>query len=158
MSGVNLPSVSPQRQSRLLFAAVTAVVGVVVALAMAHVGGPNARYLPRNGLYVAAFAGAWLAGAFCAGAFGRAGALGWGIAFTGAVGMTFLGALIGAAILWQTRFFLSGPFLGVVAIIDAVESPAVLVLWGISMAGLHVLAKRLRAAGPFVWSGRKRAD
>ncbi len=153
-----MPVFTTQRQNRLVFAAATALVGVIVALAMTRVGGPNARYIPGGMLYVVALIGAGVAGYLSVGAFGRTGWSGWGAALLGGVGMTFLGAAIGAALLWQPRFFISGPFLGIIAIVDAAESPAASAVWGLCMTGLQVLAIRLRVTRPFVWFGRKQSD
>lgn len=136
-----------RNKRRVAFALAVALAGLVVSFAMVHVGGPTAHHLPGIPFHVAAVFGAGVAGWLCCGAFGRAAALGWAVALTGSVAMTFLGAVLGSvligAIFDGVTAALAFPVLGFVAIIDAAESPAALLIWLLCMAALHLFARKI---------------
>lgn len=50
------------------------------------------------------------------------------------------------------------PVLGVISIIDAAESLAVLLVWGLGMAGLHVYVRRLRTRLPVAETSQRKDD
>jgi hypothetical protein len=145
--------IGTRRYSRLAFAVATCVVGGIVSFVMVYWGGPNARHLPDGTFHLGAFFGAAAAGWICMGCFGRPKWKGWVIALLGGVAMTFFGALIGATIINESRFFMRGAELGVFAIFDAAESPFVMTVWGLGMTALHLFAVKLRARGPIPWKG-----
>lgn len=147
---------SLKNNPRVCFAIAVAAVGLAVSFAMIFVGGPMARHLPGLSFHLAALFGAGIAGLLCASAFGHKSWRGWCAAGLGGVGMTLLGALIGAGLIWQTRFVISGPFLGLLAVVDAAESLPVVLIWSLCIVALHLLAQRLRTAGAFAWPGRRR--
>lgn len=136
-----------RHRKRIIFASLCAISGVVVSVVMLYFGGPGARHLPGAQIHLPAAVGAGIAGWFCLFGFGRAGAVGWVAAFGTGFAMTVLGAFIGAGLLWQTRFFITGPFLGVLAVHDAMRSVPAVIIWLISMAGLHCAARRMRKHG-----------
>lgn len=140
-------------QPRVGFASAAGSVGLIVAITMTNWGGPFARHLPDSGFYPAAFIGAAVAGWLFVGCFGRAGAWGWVIMLFGSIAITVLGAALGASLLNEALFFMHGWFLGVIAIVDAAESPVALGIWGTCMAALHLWAVKLRKGGPIPWTG-----
>jgi hypothetical protein len=145
--------IGTQRYPRLAFAGAVGVVGVIVSLAMVRWGGPNAKYLPDGTFQLGALGGGVMAGWLCVGCFGRANARGWVFALFGSVTMTVLGAVLGATVLNERVYFMRGGMLGLVAIIDAAESPIALGVWLLCMAALHMWAVKLRARGPIPWTG-----
>ena len=145
------------KQPRVRFACAVAGVGVIVAIAMVHIGGPEFRKMGSAAFYVAAMLGAGAAGWLCADAFGRAGPLGIVLAAGGGAGMTLLGAAIGAGgLIGSVGDGLPGVVFGPIGILIAAEHPAA-VIWGVCMAALHLFARSLRTRGPIPWTGPRKS-
>ncbi len=173
-------------QHRLMFSGLTAIVGLIVSFSMMYVGGPTAHHLPGAPFHIVAFLGAGAAGWFCLRAFGLNGWQGPVCTFGGGLGITLLGAVIGSWIcviltacdlmvsaivergfqnLEKTMTFfdlvqtlIMSPVLGGISIIDAAESLAVLLVWGLGMAGLHVYVRRLRTRWPVAETSQRKDD
>jgi len=133
---------------RCEIAGLTAASGGIVSIAMVLWGGPMSRYLPTgNGFHLAAIVGAGLAGLICAGGFGRMGSRGWCIAAATACIATLLGAVLGAGLIGLTAGTIFGAMMGLVAIIDASTSVVAVSIWAMTMAALHLAARKARTAG-----------
>lgn len=141
---MNLSQLKPSHL-RLRLAGLTAAAGGIVSVAMVLFGGSTARFLPTgDGFHVAAVLGAGLAGLALAPTFGRPGWLGWIMATIGAVGATLLGAFAGAAMIGLVFGQALIGSLGLVAILGAAENPVAVLIWGLTMAALHLEAGRVR--------------
>ncbi|MGJ8618519.1 MAG: hypothetical protein ACSHWS_16875 [Sulfitobacter sp.] len=133
---------------RYEIAGLTAALGGIVSIAMVLWGGPMSRYLPTgSGFHLAAIVGAGLAGLICASGFGRMGRRGWCIAAATACIATLMGAVLGAGLIGLFAGTIFGAPMGVVAIIDASASVVTVGIWTMTMAALHLAARRARTTG-----------
>lgn len=141
---MNLSYLKPSHL-RLRLAGLTAAAGGIVSVAMVLFGGSTARFLPTgDGFHVAAVLGAGLAGLALAPTFGRPGWIGWIIAAIGAVGATLIGAMAGSTLIGLAFGQITFTGFGLVAIVGAAENPVAVLIWGLTMAALHVEAGRVR--------------
>lgn len=130
----------------LRLAGLTACAGGIVSVAMVVFGGSMSRYLPTgDGFHLAAIVGAGVAGLACASSFGRPGWRGWAIAAMGAIVATFAGSIIGSTLIGMAFGQFASGSLGIIAILGAMERPEAVLIWGLTMAAVHLVARRVRA-------------
>ena len=144
-------------KTRAICGAATGAAGLVVALAMTTAGGSLARFLPdAPWFHLVACVGAATAGVALADGFGRRGQLGALAAVLVAPIVTAVGAVI-ATMLLVLVFEPTGGWgavsdaapLGLLAVTDGIgTSPVVAVTWGLSLAGVHMVMRRVRVLAP----------
>ncbi|MEP4197415.1 MAG: hypothetical protein ABJL99_17475 [Aliishimia sp.] len=129
--------------------AVSAAAGLAVSLAIVGSGGYVTRFLPATEIFIpAAIIGAALSGGLCAGVFGREGWAGNALSLIMAILMTWIGSELGAAIaapFWRDVAMAGSSFgLGTTTLGLSASEPFVLVTWIMSMASIHIFAKRVK--------------
>ena len=127
---------------RMYRAGVCGLAGWIVSFGLVHWGGPMARHIPDQGVHLAAFWWALVAGFIVASGFGHARWWGWALAGLSALFATVFGAIIAAATMGVLAVGSpSAGALGVIAIADGASSPLLVLTWGVAMVGVDAFAR-----------------